>query len=92
MENEKMDVKRYILEKYLGKELCEAVGKMDAGQLSDLLTLVMNRWQQIHPDTEFYWFSLSKSDKARPRQALKQALEWLKMGKEGLPDVNPEKE
>ena len=45
MENEKVDVKRYIQEKYLGKELCDAVGEMDAGQLSDLLTLVMTRWQ-----------------------------------------------
>ena len=89
MGNDRLDVKRYIQEKYLGKELCDAVGEMDAGQLSDLLTLVMTRWQQVHPDTEFFWFSLPKSNKTRHQEVLKQALEWLKMGKEGLPDVDP---
>lgn len=92
MENEKLDVKQYIQEKYLGKELCQAVGQMDAGQLSDLISLVITRWQQLHPDTEFCWFGLPKYDTTRHQQVLKQAVEWLEMGKEGLLDANPEKE
>lgn len=84
MENRRTDLERYIQEKYLGKELCEAVVQMDAGQLSDLLTLVMNRWRQIYPDTEFIWFSLSKVDKALRRRTLKQA--WDMMMKE-CPDL-----